>query len=277
LNPAPFRGLDAALAVASWVDLIASVTLVGGLLYAALVAPPSRRGSASMRVGILGLVVALGLELGFTALRMQEVSDVRGLRLAVDLLEMRWGTLWLLRAVGVAVLASRGRLATVVALPWLLLRSLQGHAGAHGVVPAVIDWLHLAAAAAWLGGLLQLALAERPVNAAVAQRLRTVATASLAVLLPAGVYGALLHVHTWRMLSDTPYGRTLTVKLGLAALLVALGAANHFRHVPAIARGEPVAAARLARTLRAELALAVAVLLCSALLGVLPMPHIHPG
>jgi putative copper export protein len=277
LTPVPFRGLDAVLAVAGWLDLVASVVLVGGLLYAAVVAPPSRRGSASMRTAIFGLVVALAVELGFTALRMAEVSEVRGLRLVVDLLLMRWGTLWVLRAVGVAVLASRGSIATLVAPPWLLLRSLQGHAGAHGVVPAVIDWLHLVAAATWLGGLLQLALAERPVEAAVAQRLRTVATASLAVLLPAGVYGALLHVHTWRMLIDTPYGRTLMAKVGLAAVLVALGAANHFRHVPAIVRGEPVAAARLARTVRAELALALAVLLCSALLGVLPMPHIHPG
>jgi len=277
LNRAGFGGLDAALAAAGWLDLVASLVLVGGLLYAAVVALPSRRGTAGLRAAILGVVLALSLEFGFTALRMQEVSDVRGLRLVIDLVQARWGTLWLLRAVGIAVLVSRGRVATVVALPWLLLRSLQGHAGAHGVVPALIDWLHLAAAAAWLGGLLQVALAGSSVPVTVAQRLRTVATASLAVLVPAGVYGALLHVHTWRMLVDTPYGRTLVLKLVLATVLVALGAANHFRHVPAIARGEPAAAARLARTVRVELALAVAVLLCSALLGVLPMPHVHPG
>ena len=277
MNGAGLGGLDAALAVAGWLDLVASIVLAGGLLYGAVVAPPSRRGAASVRAAILGVVVALGLEFGFTALRMEHVSDVRGLRLVVDLLATRWGTLWVLRAVGLAVLASGGRIAAVVAPPWLLLRSLQGHAGAHGVVPAVIDWLHLVAAAVWLGGLLQIGLAGSPVPVAVARRLRTVATAALAVLVPAGIYGALLHVHTWRMLIDTPYGRTLTLKLALATVLVALGAANHFRHVPALVRGEPVAAARLARTVRAELVLAVAVLLCSALLGVLPMPHVHPG
>ena len=268
-----FGGLEAALTLAGWLDLVASVALVGGLLYAAFIAPPARY----VRATIVGIGLALGLEFGFTALRMEHVSDVSGLRLVLDLFATRWGTLWVLRAVGLAVLASRGRIAVLVAPPWLLLRSLQGHPGAHGVVPAVIDWLHLFAAAAWLGGLAQVALAEGSIPIAVAQRVRTVATVSLAVVVPAGVYGALLHVHTWQMLVDTPYGRTLMLKVALATVLIALGAANHFRHVPAIARGEPGAAARLARTVRVELALAAVVLLCSALLGVLPMPHVHSG
>jgi len=266
-------GLGAALAVAGWLDLIGSVVVVGSLLYGALIAPSPRHP----RWAILLIVLALGLEFGFTALRMQDVSDVRGARLVVDLLETRWGMLWLLRVVGAAVLVRGGRLAVVVGPPWLFLRSLQGHAGAHGVGPAVIDWLHLVAAAAWIGGLFQVVLAGGAIPAAVAQRVRTVATVALVVLVPAGVYAAVLHVQSWPMLLATPYGRTLTLKLALAAILIMLGAANHFRHVPAIARGEPIAGTRLARNVRAEIALAAAVLLCSALLGVLPMPHVHPG
>lgn len=277
MNGIGFGGLDAALTVAGWLDLVGSVVLVGGLLYGALVAPPSRQGARSLRTAIMLVVIGLALQFGFTALRMEDVSDVRGLRLVVDLVETRWGTLWMLRAFGLAVLASRARMVAVAAPPWLLLRSLQGHPGAHGVVPALVDWLHLAAAAAWIGGLVQLALAGPVVPVAVAQRVRTIATAAVAVVLPAGVYGALLHVHSWRMLFSTPYGRTLMVKLALVPVLLALGAANHFRHVPAVARDEAAASADLARNVRAEIVLAAAVLLCSALLGVLPMPHVHPG
>src|SRR5207247_3702179 len=103
-----------------------------------------------------------------------------------DLLRARWGELWALRCLGLAVLASSTRLAAPVAAPWLLLRSLQGHAGAHGTVPALIDWLHLTAAAVWIGSLVQLALLPRPLPAVVAGRVRPVATPAPAVLVPGG-------------------------------------------------------------------------------------------
>ena len=157
------------------------------------------------------------------------------------------------------------------------LRSFQGHAGAHGTVPALIDWLHLTAAAVWIGSLVQLALLPRPLPAAVAQRVRTLATLALAVLAPAGVYAAFLHVQRLDQLIRSPYGLALLVKLALAVVLIALGAANHFRHVPAMCRGESAAAARLARAVSAELVIAAAILLVTALLGALPMPHAHPS
>ena len=208
---------------------------------------------------------------------MYDVSGVSGAALVWDLLRARWGELWVLRCLGLAVLASSRRLDAALAAPWLLLRSFQGHAGAHGTVPALIDWLHLTAAAVWIGSLVQLALLPRPLPAAVAQRVRTLATLALAVLAPAGVYAAFLHVQRLDQLIRSPYGLALLVKLALAAVLVALGAANHFRHVPAMRRGESVASARLARAVSAELVIAAAILLVTALLGALPMPHAHPS
>jgi putative copper resistance protein D len=95
------------------------------------------------------------------------------------------------------------------------------------------------------------------------------------VLVPAGVYGALLHVERIDVLVASPYGRALLVKLALAAPLLALGAVNHFRHVPAMSRGDAAAPALLARNVRIEVAVAAAVLLATALLGILPMPHVH--
>ncbi len=269
--------IDAALTGAGWLDLVASAVLTGGLVYGAFVGERSDGGSRALRTAVAALAVALALEFALTALRMAEVSGVRGFALVRDLLAARWGTLWALRCLGLVVLAWRGSVAIVAALPWLLLRSLQGHAGAHGTVPALVDWLHLSAAATWIGGLVQLALLRGRVPPAVALRMRAVATTALAVVVPAGVYGALLHVQHWPMLVNTPYGRTLIVKLVLAACLIGLGAMNHFRHVPAIVLGNGSAAAHLSRTVVYELVVAAVILLLSALLGVLPMPHVHMG
>ncbi len=250
--------------------------MAGGLAYGVLVGTPSAAGIRALRAAAIALGVALALEFGLTALRMRAVSGMGAIPVALDLLAARWGTLWALRGVGLALVASRTSIATIVAAPWLLLRSLQGHAGAHGIVPAVIDWLHLGAAATWIGGLVQLALCPRPVPPAVARRMRGLATLALAVLVPAGVYAAVLHVQRWDMLLGSPYGRALVVKLVLASTLVALGAANHFRHVPAIGRGDAAAARRLTTTVRFELVVAAAVLLATAVLGELAMPHVHP-
>ena len=268
--------MTAALAVVGWLDLAAAVVLAGGLLHARLVGEPSPAGRRVLGRAALALAIVLPLEFGLTALRMYDVSGVSGAALVWDLLRARWGELWALRCFGLAVLASSTRLAAPLAVPWLLLRSLQGHAGAHGTVPALIDWLHLTAAAVWIGSLVQLALLPRPLPALVAARVRTVATVALGVLVPAGAYAAVLHVQRLDMLVRSAYGLALLVKLALAAALLALGGANHFRHVPAMRRGETAAPARLARAVGAELVIAAAVLLVTALLGALPMPHDHP-
>jgi len=265
-----------ALTFVGWLDLVAAVVLAGGLLHARLVGEPSAAGRRVLGRAAWALAIVLPLEFGLTALRMYDVSGVRGTALVWDLLRARWGELWALRCLGLAVLASSTRFAAALAAPWLLLRSFQGHAGAHGTVPALIDWLHLTAAAVWIGSLVQLALLPRPLPAVVAERVRTLATLALAVLVPAGAYAAVLHVQRLDMLIRSPYGLALLVKLALATALVALGAANHFRHVPAMRRGEGAAPARLARAVGVELVIAAAVLLVTSLLGALPMPHTMP-
>jgi putative copper export protein len=269
--------IDAALTAVGWLDLVASVILAGGLLCGAVIVERSAAGERTLRAAVLALVLALGLGAALTALRTSEVSGVRGASLVMDLAATRWAKLWALRALGLAVLASRTRAAVLLALPWLLLRSLQGHAGAHGLVPALVDWVHLGAATIWIGGLVQVAFLPRPVPVPVARRMRSAATAMLVLLVPAGVYGAVLHVQRWHMLLGSAYGRALVVKLALAAVLISLGAVNHFRHVPAMTRGDGLAATLLSRVVAYELVVAAAVLFLSALLGVLPMPHEHVG
>src|SRR5262249_60752454 len=99
-----------------------------------------------------------------------------------------WGIWWLVRCVGLgALLACRlgSPHGALLAAAWLLARSVQGHAGAHGALVTAIDWIHLLAAAAWLGALPQLLLSLDAASAAIALRFRRVATAAAAALLAA--------------------------------------------------------------------------------------------
>lgn len=272
--------MTAALTAVGWVDLAATTTLAGGLAYGTLVGAPSDAGLRALRAAAVVLAFALLVEFGLTALRMQQVAGVSGLRLLVDLVAAQWGRLWIVRWIGLAAIAvglgarrASWSLLAALAAAWLLARSWQGHAGAHGAVPALIDWLHLLAAATWIGSLVQLALLPRPTPGPVARRTRTLATIALAVLIPAGVYAAVIHVQRFDMLIGSPYGEALLAKLGLTAVLLSLGVVNHFRHVPAMLRGEAAAPARLSQAVRASLGVAALVLLATALLGVLPMPH----
>jgi putative copper resistance protein D len=260
-----------------WIDLVATTVLAGAILSAVLIGPPSRAGGQAARTAGWLLGAVLVLELALTGIRLRPLARGTGVAFVADLLSARWGQLWILRVLGLFVLIRGLRVPSrplaLVAAIWLLPRSMQGHAGAHGTLPAVIDWAHFAAAVAWLGALLQYALQRDPLPVQLATRLRSVSTGALVVLLPAGVYGALLHVPSLGALLASPYGRALSGKIGLGAVLIGLGAANHFRHVPALWRGEPGAERALHRVVCVELAVGVLVLLLSALLGVLPMPH----
>ena len=241
---------------------------------------PSAAGSRALRVAVMLLVLALLGEFILTTLRMREVAGIGAGAVLVELPATRWGRLWIVRALGLAVLAAalgarrpRWPLLAALGAVWLLARSFQGHAGAHGPLAAVIDWLHLLAGSAWLGSLVQLALGRDDPTARDALRVRALATGALALVVPAGIYAAFLHVPSLERLFDTPYGRALLAKLAVVVALLGLGALNHFRHVPALVDGRAEAAGKLRRTVRVEVALGVAVLLLSALLGVLPMPH----
>ena len=271
--------MNASLAVLGWTDLAATIVLAGGLFFAALIVAPSESGRRWRWRAVAALAVVLPAEFCVTALRMYEASGLHGRVLVLDLLRTRWGLLWMGRSAGVALLAAGGSLPAgplaALAAAWLVLRSFQGHAGAHGTLPALVDWLHLLAAAAWLGGLVQLALLPRPVPVAIAARVRVLATVALALLVPAGAYAAFLHVPHLHLFTESPYGKTLIAKLVLAAVLMALGAVNHFGHVPAMRRREPEAETSLVRAVRFEVLVGTLVLALTALLGVLPMPHGH--
>ncbi|HKI90754.1 MAG TPA: CopD family protein, partial [Gaiellaceae bacterium] len=98
-------------------------------------------------------------------------------------------------------------------------------------------------------------------------RFSRLATVLVAVLLAAGTYLSILrfpHLHDlWR----TGYGHVLLVKLALVAVALAWGALHRFVAGPRLARGQAGGVvSRLGRSLVAESAVAMAVLLAAAVL-----------
>jgi copper transport protein len=192
-------------------------------------------------------------------------------------------------ATGVAV-PRAGRWLGALALPlaWLVaLPALGGHASVQEPVAALLpaNVLHVIAASAWIGGIAVLVFAlpaatrrlpppdRTRLLAGAVGRFSTLALVAVAVLLAGGILQSLLELSAVDDLVDTAYGRAITVKSALVAVLLALGAWNRRRTLPALAReardgappGRPGTALR--RALRAEVALGVAALAATGALA----------
>jgi copper transport protein len=98
------------------------------------------------------------------------------------------------------------------------------------------------------------------------RRFSNLATVALAVVVLTGLTRALVEVGSWHALVSTGFGRTLLVKGALVLGLIALGAVNRFRIVPALRAGR-ARLATLRSTVRAELIVAIPIVLATALLG----------
>src|SRR6266545_4799191 len=103
----------------------------------------------------------------------------------------------------------------------------------------------------------------------VVRRFSAMATVALGVVVLTGLTRAVIEVRSWHGLFSTSFGRTLLIKLALVAGLIALGAVNRFRIVPALRAGR-AKVATLGSTVRAELALAIPIVVAAAVLGELP-------
>ncbi len=138
--------------------------------------------------------------------------------------------------------------------------------------------LHVLAMSAWLGGL-ALLLAAVPaatrrldapdrsrVLAATLARSSPLFLAAVLALVVSGTLQSIVHLRDVADLVDTAFGRAVAVKVALLCALVALGAVQRRRVMPALRRAAqagtaPAATGRLLRrTLRAEVAVLVVVL-----------------
>lgn len=126
-------------------------------------------------------------------------------------------------------------------------RSLSGHAADWGDITLheVMDWAHLLAASVWGGSLVGLTVtgfrtltegagARRARIATMAQRWSTLAGVALAVVVLTGIYNAWLQLQRFEALWQTAYGRTLSIKLSLVLVIVALGATNRYFGLPSL-------------------------------------------
>jgi putative copper export protein len=139
---------------------------------------------------------------------------------------------------------------------------------------AALVVIHLACVSFWVGSLLPLARLARsddPGAAAVIADWSRIARPVVAVLVASGVLLAALMIRRLDLVYATAYGWGLTAKLLLVAAMLVLAMRHAIVLVPAAARREPGAGARLSRSIRLEAAIALLVFWAAA-----EMVSIHP-
>lgn len=267
-------------AVARAIGFAGLALAVGAPVFAFVVAPKLVFGPAALDAArrtvrgatVLGGVLVAGASVALFAFAMERnlatdvVAFATGTRVGA-LLAARFGA-----GVLVAALAAAPRLQPVAPLAPAALAALTVSAGAHAAalspVHVVADLLHVLAVSTWLGGLAVLVvLAWRtptPARALVAAFTPT-ASVSVAVLVLSGTL-VLLALLDLRELVTTSYGLTMTRKLVLVVLMLALGATNAFVLGPRARAGRPGVDAWFRRTVAAEFAFGLVVLALAGLL-----------
>jgi copper transport protein len=200
----------------------------------------ARRGLGRLMVGAaafgalaslaqIGLVGALALGRGFGA-----VFDSNGWSIVMRGAVGRW---WLLRTLGLAVIAglaaTRRRLAVtwwrVAFLSAALLTFVAMANGGHGttdrwpIVGVVSTVIHLGAVTFWIGGLVGLLVAYGTGSgSALAKRFSNPALIAVGVVVATGLVQTKRQILAFADFRDTDYGRSLTSKLIVFAVLLAI-------------------------------------------------------
>jgi copper resistance protein D len=165
-----------------------------------------------------------------------------------------------------------------------------GGSGAEGIIHPAADFLHLVAAAAWVGTLVPLALllaAAGPDAASVSiARVATVrfsafGVGSVCTLLVTGSINTWYLAGSFPALTETDYGRLLLTKVALFLAMVALAAVNRLRLTPRLAHDASGSARdhalhQLRRNAVIEVAIGAIIIAIVAVLGVTP-PGLHAG
>ncbi|MGI8657861.1 MAG: copper resistance protein CopC [Candidatus Limnocylindria bacterium] len=109
--------------------------------------------------------------------------------------------------------------------------SAAGHAASlGGPINVALDWLHLVAAAAWLGALPALFWLARQARLPVRELLRRhgrIALVAAPLVVLTGVANSPLVLGSARGLVGSEYGNLLVAKAALASIAIGVGAANH--------------------------------------------------
>jgi copper transport protein len=178
--------------------------------------------------------------------------------------------------------------ALAAAASTLVMPGLAGHAGQRSPrgLALPLDWLHLAAGAIWLGGLIGIVVFWLNVGregrvaalSVVVPRFSNVAFVSVLALIGSGIGQSLLELPTLGSLWQTNYGKALVVKIILLFAALALAAVNLARTKPRLAAAGvrpsdgPGAALLLRRLVQGEILFVVGALFAAAVLTSLPPP-----
>ncbi len=257
----------------------------------------SRAEARAAGQGVLAaLLLLVGAALRLVAQMMEFLVPGEAVDEAVRfmVLETTWGWAWIAQ-VGLAVLGlvvfgvarAGGRaawgVAGLVAAAACVTPAFSGHAAGvehWRVLSIAADATHVFAAGVWVGGLFAVAgvasleTMDGPARGVALLRLVTrfspLGILAVTLLALTGTFAAVLHLPTVADLFTTTWGRTLLVKLALVAGVAVLGLHHWRRATPALRRG--ASPLPFARTILLELAVALLVLMVTALLTASPLP-----
>jgi putative copper resistance protein D len=311
-------GTDGSMAVIRAIHFAATAMTAGALIFRTVVAEPALRSAQTttaivekqtLWVAWIGLATAVISGMVWVQLQAAAMSGLpfgetmtAGV-LSTVLNQTQFGLTTEIRFVLAIVLASclafdrlklAHRLAPAVALGLTAAIAWTGHAGSTtgetGILHLTADMLHLVAASAWLGGLVSLVLllaaARRQqahgwasVARQAATRFSALGIVAVATLMSSGIVNAWILVGSLDALMTTEYGRLLTLKLCLFAVMLAFAAVNRLWLTPqlmAVPQGgrEPKSLRQLTRNSVIEIALALTIYGIVGVLGTLH-PAIH--
>lgn len=156
-----------------------------------------------------------------------------------------------------------------------LAGSLKSHAIDFGATAIAMQFVHALAAGAWAGSLFGYWVGARsanpksPLNLAAAQMLSRLAGWSVSIMIASGIYVAYEGLgHSLSHVLYSSYGRVLSVKVEVFALVLIIGAYNRFYVIPIL--DLPSARRVLKRNVATESLIIVAVIGLAALLAATP-------
>jgi copper resistance protein D len=268
--------------------LTAQSLTIGGIVFLALLAYPLRR-----ELGIVGAAAverccrllwwsALAfavVELASVLLECVVLAGTVGISLA-DALGAAFSRFGLIAAAASAVTVALVRrppegfrLAAlpVLALVMLLAQAAISHAAAQlsGRAPLLVaDLLHMAAAAAWIGGIPYLLLAlgrtgDGRALARIGHRFSLIAMGSVTLLIAAGIAMAVPYIGSIDAIYGTAYGVMVVTKVLLLLGLLFLGGMNYLL-VERLRRSPGTSILRLRRFAEVEIGLGITVLFAAA-------------
>jgi putative copper export protein len=202
--------------------------------------------------------------------------------------ETHFGHVWICQFILTVALATvawtpardslRTGLLCAIAGVLLLLLSLAGHAIDRGPRAIAIYFIHELAASLWIGAILGLwigAARDRLGADWVAHacpRVSSIAAWTVLALVASGIYTAYFALDADpRRLVFSAYGRTLTIKIAAAVIVILIGGYNRFFLIPTVVK--PPSRAALLRNVGIESLMLIGILALAALLANTPPVH----